>query len=162
MARTKIAVIDDDPSSVAELKSILLDRIPSIEVVAVAEPAAPIGFDIFLLEAKILELKGGKDLLQRVRSVAPNSLRLAYSSNLTTDLLRRLINEGCEGAFVKEKEEDIEQMLSRIENFRSSHRFRRPAAGGVGSTVSAITALIREWNTRLERNGRAYHRTYSD
>ena len=132
-----------------------------MEVTAVAEPAAPVGFDIFIISADILAEAKGDKLLSRIEGVSPSSLILAYSDDLNIDRIKQLMNLGCSGAYIKSQQEDTAEMFNKIDSY-IYNRTVEAQSRGVGNTVKAISSLIKEWNTRIERNGHAYHRTFTD
>lgn len=157
----KLAIIDQNAASATALKMVLRNRFEGMEISAFAEPAAPIGFDIFIVAANLLTEASGENLIPRIRNVASNSLILAYSDDLSLDLIKRLMNMGCEGVYDKDKQEDVAELFDKLDFYIDSQA-KVASNRGVGGTVNAISALIREWNTRIERNGNAYHRTFGD
>lgn len=161
MANTKLAIIDNNADSAAALKKSLLEQFKGIEVSAIAEPAAPVGFDVFIIAANMLAGSEGDDLIVRIKNISPGSLVLAYSDDLSIELVKQLMAMGCGGAFIRDQQEDSVEMFNRIESYMKSQK-SAASSRGIGGTVTAISALIREWNTRIERNGRAYHRTFGD
>ena len=89
MGNTKLAIIDNNATFAATLKTSLLGRFKGMEVTAVAEPAAPVGFDIFIISADILAEAKGDKLLSRIEGVSPSSLILAYSDDLNIDRIKQ-------------------------------------------------------------------------
>jgi DNA-binding NarL/FixJ family response regulator len=162
MIEKKIAIIDDDPFVVAHLKNALQRRMPGVDVVGVVEPVAPAGFEVYIVDREFDGDSRGRDVVNRIRSISPGSLVLAYSAHLDREFLRALLREGCEGAFDKGSLEELDSMIDIIESHFAAGKSGEPAAQGLGNTVRAISGLLREWNLRLENNGRANAKTFSD
>lgn len=162
MFDNKIAIIDDDPFIVAHLKDALTSRLPNCNVVGIIEPVAPAGFDVYIVDKEFDGDSMGEDVVQRIRSISPDSLVLAYSSHLDRDFLRALLREGCEGAFDKGSLEELDSMINIIESYFADGRPDKHRIRGVGNTIMSISGLLREWNRRLDNNGRAHMKTYSD
>jgi DNA-binding NarL/FixJ family response regulator len=162
MPRKRIAIIDDDPFLVAHLQQAIAERLAGVEVVGVEEPVAPAGFDVYVVDREFGGDSLGHDVIGRIRALEPGSLILAYSAYLDRDFLRRLLREGCEGAFDKGSLEELDAMISIIGGFLSGQA--RAAAGprGLGGTVRAISGLVREWNLRLAARGRVEAKVYED
>ena len=80
---TKLAIIDNNAASASALKTTLLDHFENMQVSAIAEPAAPVGFDIFVISATILVGSKGDDLISRIKKISPNSLVLVYTDDLS-------------------------------------------------------------------------------
>lgn len=162
MNEKKIAIIDDDPFVVAHLRSALSARMPGVEVVGIIEPVAPAGFGVYIVDKEFDGDSRGHDVVQRIRSISPRSLVLAYSANLDREFLRALLREGCEGAFDKGSLEELDCMIGIIESHFSAARPEDSAVKGVGNTVRAISGLLHEWNLRLNDQGRANAKTIGD
>ena len=95
-----------------------------------------------------------------MKKVAPNSLIIAYSAFLDRAFLRDLVLEDCEGAFDKGSLEELEKMTLLIEDFLATGSVSAKARKSNQGTIHLILNLVREWNTRLSRNGQAtvkYH-----
>lgn len=162
MIEKRIAVVDDDPFVVAHLKSALERRIADVEVVGIIEPVAPVGFDVYIVDKDFDGDNRGQDVVNRIRSISPRSLVLAYSAHLDREFLRGLLREGCEGAFDKGSLEELDSMINIIEAHFSSSEPQEFSIQGVGNTVRAISGLLREWNLRLDKGGRADAEIVSD
>lgn len=162
MSDKRIAIIDDDPFVVAHLKSALAQRLTGIDVVGVVEPVAPAGFDVYIVDKEFDGDSRGQDVVQRIRSISPGSLVLAYSAHLDREFLRALLREGCEGAFDKGSLEELGSMIDIIESHLATGKSGSAAVRGLGNTVRAISGLLHEWNLRLANNGRAHAKTFGD
>lgn len=162
MSKRRIAIIDDDPFVVAHLKQAFAKRLPDVEVVGIVEPVAPAGFDVYVVDKEFDGDSRGRDVVRRIRALAPQSLVLAYSAYLDREFLRALLREGCEGAFDKGSLEELDAMISIIGDYLARGRRKESGASGLGGTVRAISGLVREWNLRLAERGRADANTCGD
>lgn len=156
----RIAIIDDDPFVTKHLTKHFAGRIPAVETVGISNPIAPIGYDVYIVDREFGEDSCGQELVQRIKQVAPGSLVIAYSAFLDRDFLRSLVLEDCEGAFDKGSLEELEKMTSLIQAYLETGTIPNNATGAQQGTVRSILNLVREWNTRLSRNGQAaakYH-----
>ena len=159
MSEQRIAIIDDDPFVVAHLRNALEQRFPGVVVVGVAEPVAPAGFDVYVVDREFHGDTRGQDVVRRIHAIAPDALVLAYSAFLDREFLRGLLGEGCAGAFDKGSLVELDAMLDVVaERLGSNKR----GSEGFGATVRAISGLMREWNIRLAASGRAEARVYGD
>ena len=162
MHDNKIAIIDDDPFVVAHLSETLTSRLADVHVVGVAEPVAPAGFDVYVVDNEFEGDSRGQDIIRRIRKISPQSLILAYSAYLDRKFLRALLRQGCEGAFDKGSLEELEAMINIIELHLDMKNADPDKIRGLGNTVRAISGLVHEWNVRLASNGRADVKTIRD
>jgi DNA-binding NarL/FixJ family response regulator len=156
----RIAIIDDDPFVTKHLSQHFSDRLPQAEVVGIGNPIAPVGFDVYIVDREFGEDSCGQELVQRVKKIAPDSLVIAYSAFLDREFLRDLVLEDCEGAFDKGSLEELEKMTLLIEEFLATGAIQTEAIAARQGTIRLILNLVREWNTRLSRDGQAsvkYH-----
>lgn len=156
----RIAIIDDDAFVITHLSKHLGERMPEAEVVGISNPIAPLGFNVYIVDREFGEDSCGQELVQRIKKVSPNSLVIAYSAFLDRDFLRDLVLQDCEGAFDKGSLEELEKMATLIQEFAETGRSPKNASGPRDGTIRSILNLLREWNTRLSRNGHAgakYH-----
>jgi DNA-binding NarL/FixJ family response regulator len=149
MRNARIAVIDDDPFVFAHLEQALRARLPGVEVMDIAEPIAPVGFDVYVVDKEFHGTSAGHEVVRRIQAIAPGSLVVAYSAHLDRDFLRTLVGERCEGAFDKGSLEELDRMISLIETYLNADLDRGQRLQGFSSTVRAISNLVREWNLRL-------------
>lgn len=162
MSQQKIAIIDDDPFVISHLRSALAQRIPVSDICGFVEPLAPAGFDVYIVDKEFEGDSRGQDVIQRIRSMSPDPLILAYSAYLDQDFLRALLREGCEGAFDKGSLEELDSMIETIENHLALETKSSVAVRGVQNTIRSIHGLLREWNLRLKNNGRANAKGFGD
>jgi DNA-binding NarL/FixJ family response regulator len=162
MNEQRIAIIDDDPFVVAHLRRAFDRRLPGVTVVGIAEPVAPAGFDVYVVDREFDGDTRGREVVQRIRAIAPHALVLAYSAYLDREYLRALLRDGCEGAFDKGSLEELDAMIDIVAEYLANGRRRAAPARGLGPTVRAIASLVREWNLRLAASGRAEARTFGD
>jgi len=162
MSEQRIAIIDDDPFVVAHLKQAFGKQLPDVAVEGIAEPVAPAGFDVYVVDREFDGEAQGREVVRRIRAVAPQSLVLAYSAHLDREFLRSLLREGCAGAFDKGSLVELDTMIAMIAEYLATDRTRTGAVRGFGETVRAISSLVREWNLRLANSGRAEAKTFGD
>jgi DNA-binding NarL/FixJ family response regulator len=162
MNKYRIAIIDDDPFVVAHLNQAFRKRMPDVVVEGIAEPVAPAGYDVYVVDRDFYGQAHGREVMRRVRAVAPQSLVLAYSAYNDREFLRSLLREGCAGAFDKGSLEELDNMIEMIAGHLAKDRGQIRAARGFGETVQAISSLVREWNLRLAMSGRAETKTFDD
>lgn len=147
----RIAIVDDDPFVAAHLKIALAERLPTAELYTMEEPLAPAGYDVYVIDNDFGGRACGSELHDRVRAVAPDALVLAYSAELDTGFLRRLMRGGARDAYDKESPADREALVLAIVEERERRRSGRPGrrSGGRGA-LRTIADLLREWNLRLD------------
>lgn len=162
MSEKRIAIIDDDPFVVAHLRQAFGKRLPDVTVEGIAEPVAPAGFDVYVVDREFDGDAHGGEVVRRIRALAPQSLVLAYSAYLDREFLRGLLREGCAGAFDKGSLEELDAMIAIVAEHLATDRSRTAALRGFGETVRAISSLVREWNLRLANSGRAEAKTFGD
>ena len=162
MSEKRIAIIDDDPFVVAHLKKSLIERIADAQVVGIVDPVAPAAFDVYIVDKDFNGDSLGQEVVHRIRSIAPQSLVLAYSAFLDRDYLRTLLVEGCEGAFDKGSLQEVDAMINVIELYFASGKRGHDGVEGFGKTVKAISGLVREWNLRLTNTGSAEAKIFND
>ena len=162
MKQPLIAIIDDDPFVARHLRQTFAERIPNAEVVGISNPIAPIGFDVYIVDREFGSDSCGQDLVKRIKRIAPESLVVAYSAFLDREFLRNLVLEHCEGAFDKGSLEELEKMMGLIESFLDGGASSRKGGVLARGAVSSILDLLREWNTRLARNGGAAPQYHQD
>jgi DNA-binding LytR/AlgR family response regulator len=158
----RIAIIDDDPFVTQHLTRHFAGRIPAAETVGISNPVAPVGYDVYIVDREFGEDSCGQELVQRIKQVAPKSLVIAYSAFLDRDFLRSLIVEDCEGAFDKGSLEELEKMTALIQAYLETGTIPNSASELRQGTVRSILNLVREWNTRLSRNGQASAKYHSN
>ena len=117
MPKGRIAIIDDDPFTFAHLQHVFQKRLAGVEVAGIAEPIAPVGFDVYVVDKEFRGANLGHDVVKRIQAIAPESLVLAYSAYLDREFLRGLMGERCRGAFDKGSLEEVDRMISVIETY---------------------------------------------
>lgn len=160
--QSRIAIIDDDPFVSTHLQHTFRQRIPHAEVVGISNPIAPAGFDVYIVDREFGGDSHGRDLVKRIKKVAPNGLVIAYSAFLDRDFLRSLVREDCEGAFDKGSIEELEEMTTLIEDFIETGELPKSIRKSSKGTVRSILDLLREWNIRLSTSGQAAAKYHSD
>ena len=162
MNSKRIAIIDDDPFVVAYLRQAFGKHLPDVEVEGISEPVAPAGFDVYVVDREFDGEAQGREVVRRIRAVAPQSLVIAYSAHLDREFLRSLLREGCAGAFDKGSLEELDNMIAIIADHLATDTSENGPLRSFGETVRAISSLVREWNLRLANNGRAEVKTFGD
>ncbi|MEE2890661.1 MAG: hypothetical protein VX766_00830 [Pseudomonadota bacterium] len=145
----RIAIIDDDPFVAAHLKIALSEHLPSAEVFTVEEPVAPAGYDVYVIDNDFGGRQFGGELADRVRAVAPDALIVAYSAELDSIFLRRLMRGGARDAYDKASLEDREALVQEIVEEYERRRIGGKRRRRSGGTIAAVASLMREWNVRL-------------
>jgi len=158
----RIAIIDDDPFIFAHLRQAFHSTMPEVAVEGIPDPVAPVGFDVYVVDREFDGDARGRDLIRRLRTLAPDSLIIAYSARLDREFLRELLLEGCAGAFDKGSLDEIDAMICTIRDYIANQTRQARARSGIGTTVRAISTLLREWNLRLAESGRAEARRFHD
>jgi DNA-binding NarL/FixJ family response regulator len=160
--QSRIAIIDDDPFVSSHLEHNFRQRIPDAEVIGISNPIAPAGFDVYIVDREFGGDSHGRDLVKRIKKIAPKSLVVAYSAFLDRDFLRSLVSEDCEGAFDKGSIEELEKMTALIEDFLETGELPNSVQKSSKGTVRLILDLLREWNIRLSKNGQAIAKYHTD
>jgi DNA-binding NarL/FixJ family response regulator len=155
-----VAIIDDDPFVVAHLRHVFKRAIPEVTVEGIADPVAPAGFDVYVVDREFHGDARGREVIRRLRALAPDALILAYSACLDREFLRELLLEGCAGAFDKGSTSEIDAMILTIRKYLANQDLQARVRPGLGTTVHAISTLLREWNLRLADSGRAEARRF--
>lgn len=156
MLGLKTAIIDSDVDTFALLSRQLQGRAASAQVVGFSAPMAPYGYDNYVIESALLEERGASDLINRIRSVAPNSQILAYSKRVGPRELRDLMAAGCDGVYEKGYGGELEAIVDRLQRRRPEGPAAKASSRGISETINAVSSLIREWNQRIESDGQAH------
>jgi DNA-binding NarL/FixJ family response regulator len=151
----RVVIIDDDPFVLKHIRQSFAERLPSVDVVGITNPIAPVGFDVYIIDRDFGDNNHGQELVQRVKELSPNSMVIAYSAFLDRDYLRALLAEDCEGAFDKGSLEELDNMMNLIEMFLASGQLPNKSSENATGTVQSIFKLVREWNIRLSHSGHA-------
>lgn len=155
MTTLRIAIIDDDPFVADHLRLALAEALPTAELYMIEEPVPVAGYDVYVVDNDFGGEAHGAELHDRLRAIAPGAELVVYSAELDTSFLRRLMRGGAREVFDKSSSTDRDAMIARIVDAdarkRSGLRRRATGLGAVGS----VTALLREWNHRLQRSSTA-------
>lgn len=143
-------LIDDDPSALDAVAFALRARFPDLAVECRTIPDGSGDFDVFLVDNDFDGVHLGIELAVRIRAACPNALILAYSGRLDAPLLKGLLNAGCSGAFDKSEPADLQSALDVIAAYQESVCPAPASSGGFLEAARSITALLREWNHRLD------------
>jgi DNA-binding NarL/FixJ family response regulator len=150
--RLKALLVDDDEDVRAMLAYYLAEIVPDLNLHYRARPEVEADHDLYLIDNDFGGRQVGADLVTRARELSPNSLVVAYSSKLDRDLLKKLINASCDGAFDKADPEDVKEMLRLIEGFVAQlQRERRGRSDGPVEMLREMGQLFRSWDQRLSK-----------
>ena len=132
----------------------LKKRFPELQVDTQLQPLASSAYDIYILDNDFEGHPLAAELAEQIKQAQPDSLVVALSGTLSTETLKRLLNCGCDGAFDKGLQSDIDQLFRLIQSYidDAAHisKDRRKHRASVLDTAQAIAGLIRDWNRRLE------------
>jgi DNA-binding NarL/FixJ family response regulator len=143
-------LIDDDPV----VTEILLARIryscPMIDVDAIAEPVAPAGYDIYVIDLNFAGQQEGVRLAEAITTVSPAADVFMLSSFLEISVLKRVMGVQCKGAFDKREPEDVAALIRAIAEAASREEPEpTPQPRRLRGLLGDMAALIREWNRRI-------------
>lgn len=150
--RARILILDDDPWAAQMLAARVCAARPDAEVQARTRPDVTGDFDVCFIDNDFDGRPMAAALARQVRAARPDALLIAFSGTLSADLLRELINTGCDGVADKTRPEELDAVLRIVDGH--VRRLRRPerSSGGLGSAIRGVAELLREWNTRLDRS----------
>ena len=130
------------------------DRLPRIEVREEPDPSGE--FDVWFLDNEFEGRKLAPELTVEVREKNPDALIFACSATLDASCLKELLNAGADGACDKSLPEDLISAMGVIRAYAAELPARRAGGrgrprGGVLGAIESIRGLLREWNSRLDR-----------
>lgn len=148
--RKRLLLIDDDPV----IAEILLLRIagscPMVEAMAINEPVAPSGYDIYVIDLNFAGRQEGVRLAEAISAASPNAVIFVLSSFLDVQVLKRAMGVQCRGAFDKREPEDIAAMLRAIAEEASRDVQEAVAVSPRRrGLLGELASLIGEWNRRM-------------
>ncbi len=146
--KIRTLVVDDDVLAARLVEARLLQQFPEMVIESTTNPTALGSHDVYLIDNDFNGTKLGSSLARTLRADYPESLIIAFSGTLDGDLLKTLINAGCNGACEKSSADDFNTMLEMIEKFTAQSQ---EEAGGIFGVLKSMTGLLREWNQRLDR-----------
>jgi DNA-binding NarL/FixJ family response regulator len=148
MTRKKRLIILDDDKSICE---ILLMRIrsacPELDAVAIQEPVAVPGYDIYIIDNDFGGRPEASRLAEAIAKASPGAAVLMLSSMLEVNLLKRALGLACKGAFDKRDPADVTMLVETVKKL--AQHWPTGTSTGKGSIVRDLAALIREWNERI-------------
>lgn len=151
-------VIDDDVWSLRLVKGMLTQCFPGLEVQARQKPNWKGNFDVFFIDNDFGGVEMAPELTRQIRAHNPEALIIAFSSRLDAGCLKELINAGCDGACDKSIPDDLSRAMEVTRRFLenvSSGPASAVTRPGLKGAIESIRGLLREWNTRLEREEQA-------
>jgi len=148
-ASIRALLADDDDFFRRAFAARLRIAVPEVELTDRATPDVSGQFDVYFLDNHFAAVPLAGDLVATARLASPTALIIALSGHLDADTLRRLINEGCNGAVTKGDTADMARCFEVVRAYAAN---LAPKPVGLGRTLRSITDLIREWNARLDKN----------
>jgi DNA-binding NarL/FixJ family response regulator len=154
MARqVEALVVDDDLWSLRMMKGLLRECFPQMQVHVRSEPDCSGDYNIYFLDNDFDGCRVAARFASEIRARRPDALIIAYSANLDADTLKSLINAGCNGACDKSQPGDLPQTMEITRAYVESLMApaSRSTPTGVIHTLRSAKDLLREWNSRLDR-----------
>lgn len=146
-------ILEDEPLAQQSIRALLLKEIPDLEVECRAHPDPSGDFDIYFIDNEFDGFDCAAGLAREIRSNGPDRLIMAFSGTLNAEILKELINEGCDGVCDKTAPDDLPMALMAArryaDNIRRQHK-EETESGGIIGAIRSISELLREWNTRLD------------
>lgn len=164
-ATIRALVLDDEPIFHAVLSRMLEATVPGIEVETRTDPDPSGEFDIYFIDNEFDQVHRAASLAEEIRRDHPNELVLAFSGTLNTDVLKGLINAGCNGVCDKSNPEDLPMAMTIVKEFVEGMEAAEAVAAqqaeqveqsgavrdkGIFGAIRSISELLREWNQRLD------------
>lgn len=145
--KTRLIILDDDKTVCEILQTRIRHACPAVDAVAIQEPVAVPGFDIYVIDNNFGGRQEGIRLAEAIASVSPGAAVLMLSSLLEVELLKKAIGLRCVGAFDKRNPSDMTMLIDTVNRIAR----QLPAAGEPrrAGIVGELAALIREWNERM-------------
>ncbi|MEM7248654.1 MAG: response regulator [Acidobacteriota bacterium] len=148
----RVLILDDDPWARRMLRSGLEARFPNVEIEEREDPDYSGDHEVFFIDNDFGGDRVATELARNIRTAHPESLIIAFSGTLDHEVLKDLINAGCNGACDKSQPADLVRALSitnaYLENAASQAKQNR--RGGLIAAMDSIRHLLHEWNTRLD------------
>ena len=113
-----------------------------------SSPAHAGDYDIYVFGTDFDGVPLGLSLARTLRHDRPKALIIATSDNYDGDLLKALLNAGCNGACDKGSPDDLDTLLELVGAHVEKIGGRRDGITGV---LRSMTNLLREWNQPFDR-----------
>ena len=107
----KALIVDDDIWAVRLVEGMLNQCFPDLAVEGRNEPNTEGEFDIYFIDNDFNGTPLATELASRIRTAHPDALIIAFSGTLNADLLKDLINAGCNGACDKSTPSDLPRAM---------------------------------------------------
>ena len=149
----KIIVIDDDSIVTSVIRHHLKTNFPQAVIEVSNEPIVRPGYDIYFLDNDFGGLPMAKSLLQQVREASPHALVVALSNTLDLEVMRDLINGGCNIVYDKRYPADSIEARQVIYNYLAvlEDRHNQVNRPGLIDLANSLKRLLGEWNARLNK-----------
>jgi CheY-like chemotaxis protein len=151
--RVRALLLDDDEYALEFLRTLLLDRYPTVEVETRIAPDPSGSYDVYFLDDDFEGIRLAGKLARRIRDTNPQAIVLAFSASLDARTLKELLEAGCSGVCDKKVPGDVPAMLGALDRCLAElaeTRRRPPTIEGRIHLVATFRELFREWNRRLE------------
>lgn len=153
ITRIRALLIDDDVWSLRLMRGMLRECFPMLHVDTQSAPKVEAGYHVYLIDNDFSGTLHGASLVRAIREVAPDALVIAFSGNLDRLTLLNLLNAGCDGVCDKANIADLPRVMSIIQRYIEAIITSQNGRTKVSAreAISAICSLLREWNTRLDK-----------
>lgn len=145
----RIQILDDDPSILELLESLILDALPGAVVTTSRVPAPRPGQDVYILDNRFGRRASEiPAMIRRIRMSEPEAVVLACSATIGESELRELVNAGCAGVADKNRPGELER-LTRIVTAYDAERRDAARRESFGDIVRGIRRMLGEWRGHL-------------
>jgi DNA-binding NarL/FixJ family response regulator len=157
--RMRALLVDDDVWFQRAFQARFESQLPQIPLEVRSEPNVSGDYAVYLIDNQFWGEARAGELARQIRQTNPEALVIALSSSLDVVTLKTLINEGCNGACEKGNHAEMMSMFDVIRKFFKKKGIsdkQTPVPGGSGmvATIRSIADLLREWNSRLDREAK--------
>lgn len=115
----RISVIDDDRFAATVMRARLRTRFPDTTISIAQTPTIDPEDDVYFIDndfnGHLLALK----LLSKIREVNSNALVIVMSAKLDNDILKELLNSGCDAVYDKNDPRNSETAFNLVADFLS-------------------------------------------
>lgn len=146
-------IVDDDPDSAEFLRFKLNKAFPNLDISVRNYPDTSGEYDLFFIDNDFDGACLAAELARTIVSATPQALIVAFSACLDTNVLKALLNLGCDWACDKSDPREIDIMMEVVgEHLRALAQNAETPSQPLGfmGTIQSITDLLRQWNKRLE------------
>lgn len=147
-------VIDDSEPAANMLRARIEHMVPDVQVDINLSPEVAEGYHIYFIDNDFHGKRHGLRLLQKVQDVAPQAMIVSFSAHLDDELLKKMVNRGCDAVLDKTSPGDFDDVLLCLQNYVSylKHQGTPVEQMRFIGLVDSLRDLLREWNKRLEKD----------